>query len=439
MSASISRNRHRVVVVGGGFGGLHATKALAGAPVDITLVDRVNHHLFQPLLYQVASGILSEGLVAPALRGVLRRQANVRVVLAEVTGFDLEARLVVAQTPDEKLLTLPYDSLIVATGVESNYFGHDAWEQAAPGLKTLADARWLRTHILGAFELAEVAGDAAERQAWLTFVIVGAGPTGVELSGEIATLAHVILPRDFRHIATTDSRIILVDAGPSVLPAFPPRLRRRAAAALAGWGIEIRTDTIALGIDMSGIDVRRPDGLAERIPARTVVWAAGAKATASAASLAAAGAASSDRLGRIEVLSDLTLAGHPEVFAIGDMAHVGDLPGVAPVAMQEGRHAAHVIERRLAGEAAPPPFRYVDKGMMAQVGPRKAVVNAYGVQVSGFMGSLMWAFVHLLYLIGWGNRLVTLLRWLLQLTTRNRDERLVDVQHAQEWGRARSR
>ncbi|MGO8685214.1 MAG: NAD(P)/FAD-dependent oxidoreductase [Thermoleophilia bacterium] len=425
--------RHRVVVVGGGFGGLYAVRALATAAVDITLIDRVNHHLFQPLLYQVATGILSEGEIAPALRSVLRGQNNVKVLLAEVTGFDVAAQTVTATEPDGRSLQVAYDSLIVATGMAVSYFGHDEWQTVAPGLKSLDDARALRSHILGAFEMAELARTPAERAAWLTFVVVGAGPTGVELTGEIATLAHGVLPRDFRDVATHDSRVLLLDAGPAILPTFPESLRRRAAADLRGWGVEIRTGTAALAIDDTGIDVKHPDGSEQRLAARTVCWAAGVKAAPLAATLAAAAGTPADRLGRLFVQPDLTLPGHTNVFAIGDMAALDNLPGVAQVAMQQGRYVAASIVARLAGQAAPPAFAYRDKGTMATVGPRRAVVDAYGLRIGGFAGSMMWAFIHVMYLIGWGNRVITVLRWLLQLTTRNRSQRLVDVRHATRW------
>jgi NADH:ubiquinone reductase (H+-translocating) len=456
--------RHRVVVVGGGFGGLYATKGLAEAPVEITLIDRANHHLFQPLLYQVATGILAEGVVAPALRSALRGQTNVKVVLAEVTGFDLDARTVVALAPDGRRLELAYDTLIVATGVQTDYFGHEEWATAAPGLKTLDDARWLRSHILGAFEMAEIAADPADRLAWLTFVVVGAGPTGVELTGEIATLAHRILPRDFRDVTTSDARVILMDAGPTILPRFPAKLQRYAAGDLRALGVDILTGALAVDIDVAGIDLRRATGAArdvagivlrrtagagaggegtggdvERLPARTIIWAAGVRAAPASEMLATAAGAARDRIGRLLATPDLSLPGHPEIFAIGDMTAVGDLPGVAPVAMQQGRFVAGLIAARVTGRPSPGAFSYRDKGTMATVGPRRAIVDAYGLQVGGFPGSVLWAFIHLYYLIGWGNRTVTLLRWLLQMTTRDRGNRLVDVEHAASWRELRRR
>jgi NADH dehydrogenase len=434
--------RPRVLVVGGGFAGLYLVRALATAPVDLTLVDRVNHHLFQPLLYQVATGIVDEGSVAPALRGVLRDQDNVAVLLAEVVGFDLSARAVQALAPDGRPLSLPYDILALATGVETDYFGHDDWAAAAPGLKSLEDARWLRSHILGAFEMAELAADPDERRAWLTFVVIGAGPTGVELTGEIATLAHRVLPRDFRNVATREARVLLLDAAPTVLPRFPASLSRRAARDLRSLGVEIRTGALAEEIDVGGVAVRASDaepGAGERIRSHTIIWAAGVRAAPAAAALAAAAGAARDRIGRLVVAPDLSLPGRPEVFVVGDVAAVDDLPGVAAVAMQEGRFVATVIEARVGGRAAPTTFRYRDRGTMTTVGPRRAVVDAYGLRVGGFPGSVLWAFIHLYYLIGWGNRGVTLLRWLVQMTTRNRSNRLVDVEHAASWRELRRR
>jgi NADH dehydrogenase len=420
---------HRVVVVGGGFGGLYAAKALARADVEVTVLDRTNHHLFQPLLYQVATGILSEGEIAPALRSILRRSGNVHVRLAEVDGFDVEGHSLSAVGPDERRLSFTYDSLIVAAGAGSSWFGHDDWRALAPGMKTLDDARLLRSRILGAFEMAELVPEA-ERGHWLTFVVVGGGPTGVELTGEIATLARKVLPDDFRDAGTLRSRIVLVDAAPSILQTFPQKLSRRAASDLVRWGVEIRTGTTAVGLDEDGIELRGPDGEFERVEAKTVVWAAGVQASPLGRLLAEAAGAEVDRAGRVLVLPDLTLPGHPEIFVIGDMAALDRLPGLAQVAMQEGTHAAKTIAARVAGRSEPGPFRYRDKGTMAAVGPRRAVVDAYGIKVGGFLGSLMWSFVHVLYLIGWGNRLVTLIRWLFALTFRSRSQRLIEVGQA---------
>ena len=354
--------RHRVVIVGGGFGGVAAARALRRAPADVTLLDRANHHLFQPLLYQVATGILSEGSIAPPLRGLFRHQPNARVLLAEATGFDLAARAVRARVPDGDLLSVGYDTLVVAAGSTDSWFGHRDWAAHAHGMKTLQDARRLRTAILGAFEMAEASADPAERDAWLTFAVVGAGPTGVELSGQVALLAHETLRHDYRAVDTTTARVVLVEGGPAALGAFPPKLRARAERDLREMGVELRVGTAATAIDAEGLDVEGPGG-AERIPARTVIWAAGVRASPLGAALGEAAGVEVDRAGRLPVAPDCSVPGHPEVFAIGDMAALDDLPGVAQPAIQQGRYVAGVIAGRLSGDPAPPPFRYFDKGV----------------------------------------------------------------------------
>jgi NADH:ubiquinone reductase (H+-translocating) len=397
---------HRVLIVGGGFGGLYAAKALRRAPVEVTLVDRANHHLFQPLLYQVATGILTEGEIAPPLRGVLRRQANARVLLAEVAGFDLEARVAHATAPDGEQLELGYDSLIVAVG-------------ATGGLKTLDDARVARSQVLRAFELAELATDPAERAAWLRFAVVGAGPTGIELAGQIAALAQRTLRSDYRSIDTRQARISLVEGGPRVLAEFPEPVQRRAASDLAELGVDIWQRARVVDVDDEGIDILSASGALVRAPARTVLWATGVKASPLAEALGA------EPDGRIAVEDDLTLPGRPEVFAIGDMAALDGVPGVAPAAMQQGRHAARTIRRRLAGDDEPRAFRYVDKGRLAVIGRQRAVGTAFGVRFSGRLALLIWAVVHVRYLVGWGNRLVTVTRWLWTLLARDRGQRVI--------------
>jgi NADH dehydrogenase len=395
---------HRVLIVGGGFAGLSAAKALKRAPVEITLVDRANHHLFQPLLYQVATGILTEGEIAPPLRGVLRRQANVRVLLAEVVGFDLDERVAHATTPDGQQLELGYDSLIVAAG-------------ATGGLKTLDDARSIRSQVLRAFELAELATDPAERAGWLRFAVVGGGPTGIELAGQIAELARRTLRPDYRAIDTRDARISLVEGGPRVLAEFPQALQRRAASDLAELGVDVWLRARVVDGDDEGLDVLSTSGALVRVPARTVLWAAGVKASPLAHALGA-------KVDRIEVGDDLTLPGRPEVFAIGDMAALDGVPGVAPAAMQQGRHAARTIRRRLAGKTTRP-FHYLDKGRLAVTGRRRAVGTALGVPFTGRLALLIWAVVHIRYLVGWGNRLVTVTRWMWTLLARNRGQRVI--------------
>jgi NADH dehydrogenase len=422
--------RHRVVVVGGGFGGLSATRALAGADVDITLVDRTNHHLFQPLLYQVAAGILPPGLIAPAIRSVIKKQANARALLAEVRRLDLDRRTVVAAGPDDRTVHLEYDTLVVAAGATHAYFGRDEWAEFAPGMKTIEDARHLRSHILSAFEMAELSNDPAERAEWLTFVVVGAGPTGVELAGQVAELAHEVLPRDYRSIDTREARIILVEGLSTVLGPFHPKLQAYADAELRKKGVDIRLTTRAVAMDRESITVTGPDG-DERIPTRTRIWAAGVQASPLAEQLAEASGATVDRAGRVAVEPDCTLPGHPDVFAIGDMVALQNLPGVAQPAIQEGRHVGKIIRARLAGETSARPFKYFDKGTMATIGHKSAVADAFGRRFRGITAFLMWAFIHNLYLIGWGNRLGTLYTWIRGLAfARNRGHRLITFEQA---------
>jgi NADH dehydrogenase len=412
---------HRVVIVGGGFGGLYAAKALKRAPVEITLVDRANHHLFQPLLYQVATGILTEGEIAPPLRGLLRRQANARVLLAEVTGFDLDAREVIAGDD----LVLPYDSLIVAAGATHPHRGDEDGAALAPALKTLDDAREIRSRVLRAFEMAELAGDPAERDAWLRFAVVGGGPTGVELAGQIADLARRILRSDYRAIDTTTAEVALLEVGEELLAEFPAPLRARAARDLAKLGVDVRVGTAAAALDADGLDLA--DG--SRIEARTVLWAAGVSPSPLAGALAEAGGARLDASGRVVVCRDLSLPRYSEVFAVGDMAAVDGVPGVAPAAMQQGRHAAGVIRARLASRRTPGAFRYLDKGRLAVIGHNRAVGAAASVRFTGLIALFVWAVVHVRYLLGWGNRLVTVLRWLWTMTARNRGQRVIATSH----------
>ena len=421
---SAGERRPQVVIVGGGFGGVRAAKALANADVDITLIDRTNHHLFQPLLYQVATGVLSPGQIAPALRSLFRRQANVQVRMAEVTGFDLDRRIVKAVAG--RAVEIPYDTLIVAAGATHSYFGNDQWAPHAPGMKTLDDANRLRTRVLEAFELAEQAQTTAEREAYLTFAIVGGGPTGVELAGQVGVLAHRILAREFRSIDTTSARIVIVDAGEQVLGPFAPALREHAARDLARLGVQVLNRSRAVGIDPDGIEVDTPDGHV-RLPAKTVIWAAGVKASPLAGLLAAAAGGDVDRAGRLVVDGDCTLPGHPEVFAIGDMISLPGVPGVAQPAIQEGRYVGGVIRRRLAGKRAPAPFRYRDKGSMATIGRTHAVAEIGRLKLSGLPAFAVWGLVHLAYLVGWGNRFEAVARWLWTIVARNRRERLISV------------
>ena len=427
-------HRTRVVVIGGGFGGVRAAKALGHADLDVTLIDRTNHHLFQPLLYQVATGILSPGLIAPALRRVVKKQRNTRTLLAEVVDIDVERKTVRAATPTEQELDLPYDYLVVAGGATHAYFGHPEWAEHAPGMKSIEDARMLRSQILGAYELAELATDEKERDAYLTFVVVGAGPTGVEISGQLAELAHHVLPKEYRSIDTNDAKIILLDAAPSVLPPFAPKLQRYTQRQLEKMGIEVRLNTAATEMDSESITVKGPRG-EERIIARTKIWAAGVQASPLAALLAKATGTEIDRAGRLAVDPDCSVPGADGVYAIGDMVTTIDrLPGVAQVAMQQGTYVGKQIVNRAKGDdTTPAPFRYFDKGSMATIGARQAVADAMGFKVTGFVAYLLWCYVHVLYLIGWGNRIGTLYNWVRSLRyARNRGHRLIDMTGATE-------
>jgi NADH dehydrogenase len=414
--------RHRIVVVGSGFGGLFATRFLRRAPVDVRLIDRTNHHLFQPLLYQVATGILSEGQIAPATRDILHRQANLTVELGEVTGFDLEQRLVLTTRPGGQSDAVPYDSLVVAAGVGQSYFGHDEFRPFAPGIKTLADALELRMRIFGALERAELEEDPVLRAEWLSFVAVGGGPTGVEISGQIAELSRRALDRNFRRFDPSEIRVLLFDGGDEILATFGDRLSERGTRELRKTGVEIHTRSVVVGVDEHGVDVKGADGTVTRYPARTKIWAAGVAASPLARLLADASGAECDRAGRIQVEPDCSIPGHPEVFAVGDMMALNGLPGVAEVAMQTGIHAARTITRRLDGKE-PAPFRYRDLGSMAVISRRKAIVSFRGLRVSGFLGWLMWLVVHLTFMTGFKNRFLTIFYWLFSFIGHGRTER----------------
>ncbi len=426
MSASA---RHRVVIVGGGFGGLFAAKFLRRAPVEVTLIDRTNHHTFQPLLYQLATGILSEGAIAPPLREVLRDHANVRVELADVTGFDLDARTVTAARPLGAPLTFPYDSLIVAAGATGSYFGHDEFATLAPGMKTVDDALELRARIFGAFEMAEQEPDPEMRAVWMTFAVIGCGPTGVEMAGQIAELSRRSLKHNFRRIDPASARVLLFDGGEKVLANFGSRLSAKAARELERAGVELRMRSRVSDVKTGAIIVQGPNG-EERIACHTRVWAAGVQASPLAALLAQASGAGTDRGGHIEVLPDCTLPGHPEVFAVGDMMSLNGLPGVAEVAMQSGIHAARTIKHRLDGDTVARPFAYRDLGSMATIARFRAVVSFKGIKVGGFIGWLMWAFVHLTFLTGFKNRWIALFKWISAFVGSSRDERTITMQQA---------
>ncbi len=422
MANTSMAQRHRVVVIGSGFGALFATKRLKHAPVDITMISRTSHHLFQPLLYQVATGILSEGEVAPPTREILRRQDNVRVLLGDVYAVDLENRTVTSAAGGRTTVT-PYDSLIVAAGASTSYFGNDEFERYAPGLKSVDDALELRGRIFSAFEFAELETDEQVRDEYLTFVIVGAGPTGVEMAGQISELAHRTLPRDFRTIDTRKTRIILVDALDTVLGSFGTRLSAGAAKQLERLGVEVWLQEKVVDVDERGLTVEDQSGRRTRIPSRTVVWAAGVRASTLARKLADQSGAELDRGGRIKVEPDCSVKGHPEVFAIGDMMSLNGYPGVAQVAMQEGKYVADQIKRRLKGQAPQGPFHYFDKGSMATISRFQAVASVGPLRFSGFIAWLLWLAIHVVYLVGFKNRVTALGHWAVSFLGRGRSER----------------
>jgi NADH:ubiquinone reductase (H+-translocating) len=424
---------HRVVVVGGGFGGLQAVSKFRHAPVDVTIVDRRNFHLFQPLTYQVATGALSPGEIAYPLRAIFRRYENVRVVMAEVADFDLEAREVrlrpVAGIPAPAVL--PYDTVIVAGGSTYSYFGHDDWRTHAGEVKSLESALAVRSRLLSAFEAAELEQNADRRAAWLTFVVVGGGPTGVEMAGQIGELARDTLRSDFRTIDPRTARILLVEAADRVLTTFPPSLSAKAARSLEKLGVTVLTARTVVGIDGESVTIEAGSGEAERVPSRTVIWAAGVTASSLGARLAELTGAEVDRAGRVTVEPDLTLRGHPEVFALGDMVRVRQpdgatvvLPGVAPVAMQQGRYAAKVVLARLRSRETGP-FHYRDKGNLATIGRAAAVADIKGLKLSGFVAWVVWLTVHLFYLVGFQNRVLVFIRWSVSFFTRGRGARLI--------------
>jgi len=424
--------KHRVVVIGGGFGGLQAVKALARLDADVTLIDRHNYHLFQPLSYQVATGALAPGDIAMPLRHIFRRRKRVEVLLGEVASFDLAARQVVlrADVPDG-ILRIDYDTLLVAGGSDYSYFGHDEWRETALEVKSLDSALEVRGRILHAFEAAEL--NPADQERWLTFVVVGAGPTGVEMAGQIAELAHDTLSGEFRHVDPRAGRVLLVETGDKVLGAFHDPLPERAARSLERLGVTLRLGQTVVEVKDDCVVVEDREGVRTEQPTKTVIWAAGVRASAMAQMLGEAVGADVDRAGRLTVEPDLSLPGHPEVLALGDMVRVRDadsgdtvtLPGLAPVAMQEGRYAARVVARRLTGRPAPAPFHYRDKGTLATIGRARGVADIKGLRFSGFIAWATWLTVHIFYLIGFQNRIVVLVRWASSYLTRGRGSRLI--------------
>ncbi|MGO9550176.1 NAD(P)/FAD-dependent oxidoreductase [Mycobacterium sp.] len=429
--ATAPDRRHRVVVIGSGFGGLNAVKKLKRADVDIKLIARTTHHLFQPLLYQVATGIISEGEIAPTTRVILRRQRNVQVLLGDVTHIDLTRKVVVSDLLGHSYET-PYDSLIVAAGAGQSYFGNDQFAEFAPGMKSIDDALELRGRILSAFEAAERSNDPERRKKLLTFTVVGAGPTGVEMAGQIAELADYTLKGAFRHIDSTRARVILLDAAPAVLPPFGDKLGKRAAARLQKMGVEIQLGAMVTDVDRDGITVKDSDGTIRRIESACKVWSAGVSASALGRDLARQSAVELDRAGRVKVLPDLSLPGHPSVFVIGDMAAVDGVPGVAQGAIQGAKYVATTIKAELAGAdpAEREPFQYFDKGSMATVSRFSAVAQIGPLEFSGFIAWLAWLVLHLVYLVGFKTKVSTLLSWTVTFLSTRRGQLTITEQQA---------
>ncbi len=405
----------RVVIVGAGFGGLHAARALKNVPVQITVIDRRNHHLFQPLLYQVATAGLSPADISAPIRSILKGQTNTSVVLAEVTGIDVQEQRVIMHNK-----SVPYDYLIVATGARHSYFGHDEWEAYAPGLKTIPDATAIRRQILLAFEAAEIEPDLEKRCALLTFVLVGAGPTGVEMAGAIAELAHKALASDFRTIDPASARIMLVEAMPRILAAFPELLARKTQQALNRLGVEVRTHSTVEAINDDGVVIG-----GKLLPTKTVIWTAGVTASLAGKWLGA----DVDRAGRVKVQNDLTLPNHPNIFVIGDTASLiqngNPLPGIAPVAMQEGRYVASLIKQDVAGDKQHKPFHYFNKGNVATVGRSYGIIDLGWIRLSGFLAWVAWLGIHIFYLIGFRNRFLVMFQWAWAYLTFQRGARLI--------------
>jgi NADH:ubiquinone reductase (H+-translocating) len=410
-----SSPRPQVVIVGAGFGGLFAAKSLASSPVDVTVIDQHNYHLFQPLLYQVATAGLSPADIAWPIRSILRRQRNTTVLLGRVSGVDTQAREVVMENRRVR-----YDWLVLATGARHAYFGHDAWERLAPGLKQIEDATEIRARILLAFERAESERDESERRRLLNFVVVGGGPTGVELAGALAEVAKRALARDFRHIDPRAARIVLVEAGPRILPSFPEKLSAIAKRSLARLGVEVRTGQAVTAVDTHAVTLGE-----QRLEARTILWAAGVAASPAATWIGA----EADRAGRIKVNQDLTVPWHQKIFAIGDTALVVQdgkpLPGVAPVAKQQGAYVAEAIDTQVRGSPGPPPFRYRDYGNLATIGRKFAVVDFGWIRLSGLFAWLLWCVAHIYYLIGFRNRIIVSIQWLWAYFTFQRGARLI--------------
>jgi NADH:ubiquinone reductase (H+-translocating) len=423
--------RKRVIIIGGGLGGMYAADKLRKAPVDITVIDKANHQLYQAMMYQVAVGILSPGQVAPSLRSMLRHQPNARVVLGTVTQIRPQTREVVLVRPDGPEECFEYDILIFAPGVRTDYFGHDEYARSVATLKTIDDAVWLRSRILSSLEIAELEDDPEQVACWTTFAIVGAGPTGVEMAGAIAQLTRSVVHRDFRKFDPSKTRIVLIDAAPYVLGPFDPKLRDAALKALRDQGIEVLLDTRVTGISSGAVELQDAEGRTQTLEAKTILWAAGMRATAISDNLAQATGAQTDRYGRILADDHCRIPGHPDIFVIGDAANRGDLPMVAQPAMQEGKHVGKTVLAELGMAKDPGPFKYFNKGTMAQIGRGNAVADAFGkVKLSGFPGSVLWAILHAWYVEGFFAKVEVTARWLYSLVAVNRRERVITVKSA---------
>jgi NADH:ubiquinone reductase (H+-translocating) len=417
-------DRHHVVIIGCGFGGLFAAKALKRAKVRVTIIDRTNHHLFQPLLYQVATGILSEGQIAPAIRDVLRNYRSLRVVLAEVTHIDTAHKTVTADQLGQTV-SISYDSLIVAGGAVTSYFGHDDFRQAASGMKSLNDALYLRGQIFGAFERAEATDDDERRRALMTFVVIGGGPTGVEMAGQLKELSRRALRRNYRRIDPAATRVVLIEGGPKLVPPMGERLSKLTKRSLTRMGIEVHLGAMVTDMDEGCVEITKEDGTTERIDCATKVWAAGTKASPLGELIAQSTGVALDTSGRVEVKPDCSLPAHPDVFVVGDMMALDDLPGVAEVAMQSGAHAAFTIRRRLKGREEAKPFKYHDLGTLAVISRFRAVAKVGPLRIGGFGGWLLWLVVHVTFLTGFKNRFGALARWTVSFVGRGRYERVL--------------
>ena len=424
-------DRHQVVIIGSGFGGLNAAKALKHADVDIKMIARTTHHLFQPLLYQVATGIISSGEIAPPTRIILRKQKNAQVLLGNVTHIDMANQTIKSELLGHTYVT-PYDTLIVAAGAGQSYFGNDHFAEWAPGMKTVDDALELRGRILGAFEQAERSSDPARREKLLTFTVVGAGPTGVEMAGQIAELADHTLKGAFRHIDSTQARVILLDAAPAVLPPMGEKLGNKAQARLEKMGVDIQLGAMVTDVDRNGITVKDSDGTIRRIESATKVWSAGVSASPLGRDLADQSDVELDRAGRVKVLPDLSIPGHPNVFVVGDMAAVEGVPGMAQGAIQGAKYAAKAIKAELKGAdpAQREPFQYFDKGSMATVSRFSAVAKVGPLEFGGFIAWLAWLVLHLVYLVGFKTKITTLLSWTVTFLSRARGNLTITEQQA---------